>query len=464
MIVDPKHRNARSVWASVVGTLVQGGMSANRQSSSDTKTFNADGMEVQVSDLPDIEVLQRVEGVQLADMPDTSGLSGPGFHSGRISGSVWNTLDGDKDLIGEFRRLNPGVDVDQVRADRSYRIPTRVDDVGAARENFQAVARGWQQKAEAQAQLVASNNASETQRLLNRSAADSGFIQRSDRITSTIDNMPSTLGYQIVANVNERGVPVSYGAYNKFTGNTDYLIGPTGLGRFMRNSSELFDSAYAETVYNNAPQYQKDALRAVNAGLNGDVVGFLSADASSFKNAVQDREWVSMTVLPAVGGAWASLPGRSVAGASYDAAPWLREVSNFKQGGTFLQCLEGSCVSATAQNLSNGAITEAQMVAQIGEWSNAEALAHALNLRKVNGGGWIGGMVSEEHTVALANSGRIGAELQVPRQAAHMVSIEPIANAAGKFNVLDTGVGASYTVDTSWIVKYVSKVVAQPGK
>jgi hypothetical protein len=33
MIVDPKHRNAQSVWASVVGTLVQGGMSAGSQQS-----------------------------------------------------------------------------------------------------------------------------------------------------------------------------------------------------------------------------------------------------------------------------------------------------------------------------------------------------------------------------------------------------------------------------------------------
>lgn len=56
----------------------------------------------------------------------------------------------------------------------------------------------------------------------------------------------------------------------------------------------------------------------------------------------------------------------------------------------------------------------------------------------------------------------IGAELQVPGQAAHMVAIEPISGVVGQYQVLDTGIGASYTVNSAWIAKYVSKVVAQP--
>jgi len=102
------------------------------------------------------------------------------------------------------------------------------------------------------------------------------------------------------------------------------------------------------------------------------------------------------------------------------------------------------------------------MVSKIGEWSNAESLASALNKSGINGGGWIGGMVSDANTLALANRGIIGAELQVPGQAAHMVAIEPIPGAPGTFNVMDTGVGATYTVNSAWIQKYVSKVVAQP--
>lgn len=152
----------------------------------------------------------------------------------------------------------------------------------------------------------------------------------------------------------------------------------------------------------------------------------------------------------------------SNAGAYTANAPWLDDVSNYTKGGTFLQCGNGSCVSATAQNITNGAVTESQMVSQIGEWSNAESLAGALNQGNVNGGGWIGGMVSEGNTLRLASNGIIGAELQAPGVAAHMVAIEPVAGAPGKFLVLDTGVGASYTVDSAWITKYVSKVVAQP--
>lgn len=71
-------------------------------------------------------------------------------------------------------------------------------------------------------------------------------------------------------------------------------------------------------------------------------------------------------------------------------------------------------------------------------------------------------MVSEENNLALVNRGIVGAELQVPGQAAHMVAIEPMSGVAAKFRVLDTGVGASYTVNSEWIRKFVSKIVAQP--
>ncbi len=99
-----------------------------------------------------------------------------------------------------------------------------------------------------------------------------------------------------------------------------------------------------------------------------------------------------------------------VSGAYRANAPWLStgEVSNYAPGGTFLQCLEGSCVSAAGQNLTNGAVTEAQMLAKINEWANPEKLAAALNSDNVMGGGWIGGMVSEANVLRLANSGRIG--------------------------------------------------------
>ena len=52
-----------------------------------------------------------------------------------------------------------------------------------------------------------------------------------------------------------------------------------------------------------------------------------------------------------------------------------------------------------------GRLSQEQMLGKIGDWSNAESLAKALNKSSVNGGGWIGGMVSEEKTLELASKG-----------------------------------------------------------
>ncbi|NHZ36755.1 hypothetical protein [Massilia rubra] len=136
-------------------------------------------------------------------------------------------------------------------------------------------------------------------------------------------------------------------------------------------------------------------------------------------------------------------------------APWLDEVSNRVPEGTLSQFENESFVSATAQSITNG-VTEAQMVKEIGEWSNAETLPKQPNAWKANNAVWGGGMVSEQNTVLLANRGIIGAELQVPRQKAHMVAIESIAGALGQFRILDAGIGATYTVNKAW-KKYVSK-------
>jgi filamentous hemagglutinin len=194
-------------------------------------------------------------------------------------------------------------------------------------------------------------------------------------------------------------------------------------------------------------------LRTIRA--IGEVIG--SGSATAWRTLTELFEGLSTTTRQLV----RQTVRTEGAGAYTASSPWLDEVKNLKPGGTFLQCANGSCVSATGQNITAGATTEAQMLKQLGEWSNAEALAAALNKGGVNGGKWIGGMVSEENTLALAGRGIIGAELQAPGVPAHMVAIEPIPGSNGLFNVLDTGVGASYTVNREWIIKYVSKVVAQ---
>jgi hypothetical protein len=49
----------------------------------------------------------------------------------------------------------------------------------------------------------------------------------------------------------------------------------------------------------------------------------------------------------------------------------------------------------------------------------------------------------------------MGAVLQAPGTAAHMVTISPISGSSGLFRVQDTGVGKTYDVPASWIMQYV---------
>jgi hypothetical protein len=84
-----------------------------------------------------------------------------GFTRGRIQGSVSRTLGGDKLLMGEFARLNPGVNINNVRADRDYNIPTSVADANVANASFQTVANGW--AADARQPIAAGVNPSSPQ-------------------------------------------------------------------------------------------------------------------------------------------------------------------------------------------------------------------------------------------------------------------------------------------------------------
>lgn len=136
--------------------------------------------------------------------------------------------------------------------------------------------------------------------------------------------------------------------------------------------------------------------------------------------------------------------------------PWSEGTSNVIEGGTFTQCAAGSCVSATGQILSNGAVTESQLLGKLGEWSNPQALATALN-DAAPGSSWTGGyFASEDDALAVAESGQFGAVLQAPGAPAHMVTISPAPLSPGYFVVQDTGAGATYTVNSSWIRQYVA--------
>jgi hypothetical protein len=152
---------------------------------------------------------------------------------------------------------------------------------------------------------------------------------------------------------------------------------------------------------------------------------------------------------------------KGVAGASgvvgsVNVGPWSKGITNVVDSGTFTQCGNGSCVSATAQVLTNGAVTEAQVVARIGEWADPLKLPGVLNDLAPGSIPWRGGYFgSGADAVTIANKGPMGAVLQAPGNAAHMVTISPIPGASGMFRVQDTGVGKTYDVPASWISQYV---------
>jgi hypothetical protein len=61
------------------------------------------------------------------------------------------------------------------------------------------------------------------------------------------------------------------------------------------------------------------------------------------------------------------------------AGPWVAEAVNVTAGGAVRQRTAGSCVAACGEMLSGGAMSQAEFLAHLGEWSNPGALAEALN-------------------------------------------------------------------------------------
>lgn len=72
------------------------------------------------------------------------------------------------------------------------------------------------------------------------------------------------------------------------------------------------------------------------------------------------------------------------------------------------------------------------------------------------GSGWKGGYFDTgEDALMVAKRGMMGAELKAFGYDSHMVTLVPISAENGTFKVYDTAKGVSYTVDSSWVVKYV---------
>ncbi|GAA1394193.1 RHS repeat-associated core domain-containing protein [Catellatospora coxensis] len=132
--------------------------------------------------------------------------------------------------------------------------------------------------------------------------------------------------------------------------------------------------------------------------------------------------------------------------------PWLPD-KGVTPGGAPTQTTPGSCISACGQMLSNGALSEAELLENIGNWGNPKRLADELN-KLEDGGDWVhSGFGSGEHALEAANRGPMGAVLFAPGNR-HMVVIEPLGN--GNFLVRDTlPSGRTYKVDSNWIKTWV---------
>ncbi len=145
-----------------------------------------------------------------------------------------------------------------------------------------------------------------------------------------------------------------------------------------------------------------------------------------------------------------------VAGSRAGAGPWVGEATDIVDGGAFVQCADGSCVSAAGQLVTGGRVTETQLLDRLGEWADPRDLLTALN--SIDGAGaWEGGLFSSaEDALRMVNRGPAVAVLQAPRAPAHAVMIEPLTGAAGQYRVYDTGIGATYRVDSAWVERWVS--------
>ncbi|KWV34640.1 hypothetical protein AWV63_00250 [Micromonospora rifamycinica] len=134
--------------------------------------------------------------------------------------------------------------------------------------------------------------------------------------------------------------------------------------------------------------------------------------------------------------------------------PWYDAGTNHREGGAVQQETGGSCVSASGEMLTDGRITQSELLTKLGDWSNLTALRNELNNRDGDGT-WTGHyFVDGSDAVRRAAEGPMAAQVQAPRGPAHMVLLEPGEN--GSFTVRDPFDGSSYDVDGAWVEKYVA--------
>jgi hypothetical protein len=134
--------------------------------------------------------------------------------------------------------------------------------------------------------------------------------------------------------------------------------------------------------------------------------------------------------------------------------PWVDDGFNHRPGGAVSQSTDGSCVSACGEMLTGGTVSEADLLAKLGDWSNPGALARELNQR-AGSEVWQGGYFeSGADALEAARRGPTAVILQAPGGNAHAVVVEPLES--GNFLVRDPLPGQTYEVTSDWIEQYVA--------
>jgi len=193
-----------------------------------------------------------------------------------------------------------------------------------------------------------------------------------------------------------------------------------------------------------------DAAGALKLGKN---VVEIAEDGAKVERSVADGAKIEGAVKDAKAVGGAADGGKVVSGAK-SSGPWVEEASNVKVGGDVVtQSTPAGCVSASGEMLTDGAVSQSQLLEKLGQGSNPRALAKDLN-QQLGTNAWRGGYLDEANALAVAKRGRFAAVLQAPGGIGHMVVIEPLKS--GKFFVRDPLPGSTYEVTASWIEKYVA--------
>ena len=149
-------------------------------------------------------------------------------------------------------------------------------------------------------------------------------------------------------------------------------------------------------------------------------------------------------------------PARTESHAAGSSGPWTHTAVNLIARGAVRQLQPQSCVAACGEMLTDGAVSQPDLIERIGAPASTEDLAQALNTM-LDTDAWQWGYFAEpQDTLACVLRGAMAGLLWVPgARIGHMVVIEATESAGGRFRIRDPFDGFSYDVTEIWIGTFV---------